>query len=142
MSFYWHWTNYSFYTTESNTRRVRHLLCWCRWFSFIFKRWTQLCIWKIFGIFAPLERGWNNCICNNRNEDIKDLHKIFQVIVHRDLTAKLFHFLQNLFPDSVLCNFTLLVYSLAEHQNHLGPQTCQGILIIQPYLNSYSDHHL
>ena len=97
MSFDWHWMNYSYYTTEINTRRVRHLLCWCHWFSFIFKRWTQLCIWKIFGIFAPLERGWNNCICNNRNEDIKDLHKIFQVIVHREgLNSKTFPFFAEL----------------------------------------------
>ena len=47
--------------------------------------------------------------------------------------------MQNLLSDSFLCNFTVLVYSLAEHQNHLGPQTCQGIIY---NLNSYSNYHL
>ena len=35
--------------------------------------------------------------------------------------------MQNLLSNSILCNFTVLVYTLTEHQNHLGPQTRQGI---------------
>lgn len=36
---------------------------------------------QISGVMSSLEEGWNNILCDHRIEDIKDLHKILQVIV-------------------------------------------------------------
>ena len=35
---------------------------------------------QISRVVSSLEEGWNNILCDHRIEDIKDLHKILQVI--------------------------------------------------------------